>query len=754
MARRRSTLWELVVGEALAQTESFVLAVFKRDEGRLAYFFDTIAHLDEPHLSFALGNRIADASTRRQRFLDLYRVFVLADPAWRIADRPFARNANDAAMVLGQVNLESGQLVGPRDQRFWAEALKGHASMDSGSRADPRPGDPVDAAWLLERIVSETPQKRADRLAAFLFGQRVFGGVGPAEIADAAAAIQGFSEYPSLALTMERAGITSPAAYRAMMSQAVRLASIGDHDRGLVALAQFQSALALVERARFARALTIETASTLVTEIAAQSIADGEYQGRIAHWLNDRLLPALAQTEASDEGNQQERLLDGLAGQSLSHSQPIDWEGVAYRLDAAMASRERMRDLVDRSAANRFDVALHLSTVLQGLSHDSHQTAPLRELTGELTAAAEALQGLRAVGNARIGSVPAEIIREAIKALARLESLDSSQAGEVLNRLQWAADIALADALVRTVYLAALGSLGATDESLVDLADMHDFGFALESKERLEQEWRMPQTAGGEGVPLHLEGAVLGLDLALARFSPRRLSEEPPLHPPALSSNLQTAFIRNATLMNPFDLADDDRDLLAGAIERGRTRVKAAGHDLAALDSLADEIALSEWRRQQLPWIVSREPERLESAFSRLDLFWLGRPEIGRAKNIDAWGTAEIGGCLCVRLPRPEPWEDFGGRPMSGQMASRVPDLTFRVAEALAAHKLPGFLARDILAVATTDLIEGVQPAYDDDWASLVEYVGGLSDERMEDYISSVAAQGPLVPVTDGSHKN
>jgi hypothetical protein len=369
----------------------------------------------------------------------------------------------------------------------------------------------------------------------------------------------------------------------------------------------------------------------------------------------------------------------------------------------------------------------------------------------ELIKAAEAFQDVRAVGGARLGSAPPEVIREAAGRLARPDPLDSIESGAVLGRLLWAADAALADALLETVYLATLSGMGTTDESLVRLVKLHDLGFDLENRaQRLELSWKFPEGAGGEGVPLHLEGSMFALDKSLARFSPRRLSDEPPLHPPTISRNLQTAFTTAVMLMIPFDLADEDRDLVVRALARGRERLTEAGQDPAALDRLADEARLSEWRRYQLPWIVQNEPAELARAFSRLDLFWLGRPAL-EGRNIDAWGTSAVGGCLCTRMPRPEPWEDFSGRPMSGDVASRMPDLTFRVAEALTAHKLPAFLTRDVLAVATTDLIEGVQPAYDDDWSSLVRYVGRLSDERMEDYISSVAAQGPLVSVPGGS---
>ena len=53
-------LWEALADERLEQTDRFAHAIFSRSGGRLAYLFDTIAHLDAPHQRFALGLWIKD----------------------------------------------------------------------------------------------------------------------------------------------------------------------------------------------------------------------------------------------------------------------------------------------------------------------------------------------------------------------------------------------------------------------------------------------------------------------------------------------------------------------------------------------------------------------------------------------------------------------------------------------------------------------------------------------------------------------
>ncbi len=79
-------------------------------------------------------------------------------------------------------------------------------------------------------------------------------------------------------------------------------------------------------------------------------------------------------------------------------------------------------------------------------------------------------------------------------------------------------------------------------------------------------------------------------------------------------------------------------------------------------------------------------------------------------------------------------------------MAARVPDLQVRVAELLSELQLPAALARGILAAATQDLVDEAKSAYNDDWLSLARQGQSVSRERMEDYVSSLAADGPLVP--------
>jgi hypothetical protein len=83
---------------------------------------------------------------------------------------------------------------------------------------------------------------------------------------------------------------------------------------------------------------------------------------------------------------------------------------------------------------------------------------------------------------------------------------------------------------------------------------------------------------------------------------------------------------------------------------------------------------------------------------------------------------------------------------MTGRLAAFVPDLHLRMAETLAIRDLPASLAPAALAGAVQSLIDEAQPAYMDDWQSLIAYVRNLPPARFDDYLSLLTAGGPLVP--------
>src|SRR4029453_9922891 len=92
-------LWQGLVDEQVTRPDRFARVLFSRDSGRLAYFFDSVTRLDEPHRRFALGLSIKDRGVRADRFRALYQTFVAVEERLTFTDVPFVRPSYDAATL-------------------------------------------------------------------------------------------------------------------------------------------------------------------------------------------------------------------------------------------------------------------------------------------------------------------------------------------------------------------------------------------------------------------------------------------------------------------------------------------------------------------------------------------------------------------------------------------------------------------------------------------------------------------------------
>jgi hypothetical protein len=203
-----------------------------------------------------------------------------------------------------------------------------------------------------------------------------------------------------------------------------------------------------------------------------------------------------------------------------------------------------------------------------------------------------------------------------------------------------------------------------------------------------------------------------------------------------------------AALADPIAAPAATANDIAAAIERGRTRIRNLQNTRTDVDRLAADAGFSEWRREALRWTVEHERAQVMSRFSLVDLFWVGSPR-ARARHYDPWGAAStpLDGCLCLRMPRAEPWESRAGRTASGQLATRGVDVGLRVAELLSELKLPDALAPAILGYAMQDVLDRAQFAYFEDWPAFERTARDLPRERVVDYVAALAAGGALIPV-------
>ncbi len=328
---------------------------------------------------------------------------------------------------------------------------------------------------------------------------------------------------------------------------------------------------------------------------------------------------------------------------------------------------------------------------------------------------------------------------------ARLERVHEAQGRPSVNAAL-GDPAALADALVALIYASALP---ATDPELLASRSeaRHDFGPLRGAGGQDHRAWRFAEPAAG--APWHLSGSLLGLDVALAVPSLRRVSDDPPS--PTLPAADRVAFARTVALLPASALTDASRDTVLRLVDAGRRRLAAVSSADDAR-ALADAAGLGAWRREALAWAVAHDAASIPGALSLSELAWAGNPQTPADRvALDAWGTGRLTatGELGTRGPRGRGWEGAVAHDARAGLATNVGDLNLRVAAFLAARQLPASLAPDLLSAATLDLIDRVPAPRADDWRAVVTGIRALPDARLEDAVAALTADGPLRPLRE-----
>ena len=361
---RAVPLWEAVIQERVAHPERFVRALFARNAGRLAYLYDTIGHLDAARASFALGFGIEDASLRVERFGALARVASESFNEWDVRKLPFSRPSADLLTLFSRLHVDATGAPGfPAARWVWARAFAGGNVWDERAPGPPPIGHDqlVDAAWLAENLMSGHSRWRMERLDQFGLAQRVFATADAADLPDVLLSIRAFPRVRMLMLTLERIGVRQPALYAALARQANRVWRLDEEPRR-TALAQFQGAIALVDRLTRVRTIDRATAETLLTSLAAVPVdPERGYRGALVPWLQLQLRPALG---AGHTNGMEHVLVEALAGARRgSPPRPVSWEGQHYRLDFAASEAVRLRRFREHQDGPSIDLALTLHRI-------------------------------------------------------------------------------------------------------------------------------------------------------------------------------------------------------------------------------------------------------------------------------------------------------------------------------------------------------------------------------------------------------
>jgi hypothetical protein len=763
-------LWEAVVGAPVTDATAFVGNLLEREGGRIALLYDALAHSSPEWRAFALGLGVTDTTVRLARFHALVQASSAMLAGWDPRMRPFERILFDVPHLVtrGRMAPDGRQPAGPWFRRFWdavflAREIPPPSATPSALEAD----EPADMAWLVERLGVPNTAIRRERAETWLFAQRVFPALSEAQVPDVFASLRGFIRFRTLVLTLERIGVTDPATYAQVVRAADRVSRAAG-PRSWTTVAQFQGAVAVIERARFNRALDVAAADALLRSLAAVPILDGvEYLGGLAAWMDEQLLP-VAGTATRDplrvnpDRPVETRVLALMAGAVTSSifGDPLkmptmQWEGLLYRVDPAGSTLRRMIDVRARQDGPSLDAAL---TLARAVREAARVTVPqdVGARVGALSAAVADVLRLSVTDPGNLAAGAPDLARDAADVQRNLLALKGapkpSDLASRVRPLARAADWYVARALAAVVYAPHLGEPDSPALLGGDPSPRHDFGLDdTRLDRRIEMMWRLPAEGRDRQRRWIVTGSMLGLDVALGRFALRRVPSEVMPAPPMLTDVERQAMTEAVILTSPFDATEEAREALLTALAAGRATLAAASP--GTIRRLAVEAGLDEWRVEMLPWVRVHEPARVPELWSLGELVTLGLAGRPRPSGFDAWGGSDLSldGRLACAFPWEQPWVTLSGRKGARLIPALVPDLGIALAESLAALGLPARLATGLLAVATQAFLDTVRTNHDDDWMTLVTHARKMVAGGIEDYVSALTIGGALVPA-DGEY--
>ncbi len=733
-------LWEAAAHASVAEPDAFIRTLFTDPRARLAYLVDVLSAAAPESRAFALGAWLAEPELRRVRFQALVEQVRANYHEWDVNQLPFTRPLGDLALLLLRLRVTpDGTPAPPASRAFWANAL-GFSRVPTATDG-PQP-EVIDAAWLLQASAGGM-YTRGDRLDQLAFGQRLFARAEESTLNEAASIIAELPQRRMLLLSVERIGIGSPSVYRALLRQARGLATDGAD--AFWTQTQFQSALSIVERLVRVGTIDLARAEQMLLSLAAVPVTGGRWHGALASWLEETLAP-----QWTGRATREASLVAAVAGPDWPRN-VVAWEGERYRLDVPFAERRRIERTRARQGSATLDAAFELATLASDIA-----IVPTVSRVGELAQRASDLYDREGRAFARPsvtlpppGVPPPPDGRDALSR-ARDELTRAARGGD-LRRARRAGDILLdvSDAvmgqtLVSFVYAMYLGDPEGPSLLGANVALRHDFGIGRrdgDGRERMP--WAVPHQDFRPGVPWHVSGSLVGLDLALAPLSLRRLAMDVPDTPPRIASLDREGLAASMALLDPRRLHDADRDRLAMGVARGLTRVRAFGADPRAVDAAVAALALDGWRERELRWALQNAPDSVENLFSLVELAWLG----GGAPS-DAWGASSMvtAGCACSRFPSARQSRVLEGRVQLPTMAASMIDMHLELAGRFLQARLPAALLPFVLSTALQDLLDQAQPTDPTDLRAVSRYVRGVPESTFANYVAAAATlDGPLV---------
>ena len=325
-------IWERLAGASASRPVAFLRALITRHNGRLAWYFDTVAGMDDQRLAAAWPSGTPDV--RRGHAQALYEAFRDSDPQWSITDQPFRRAYADSWTVAMLSELDNGRLVGP----LAATSLAG----------------------VVRSLATGSLRERRDKADAFFLGQRMFPRPTAAEVPDILAALDQFARFRALLFALERMEIDNPRTWVAAVTAAQHVSD--DAEDRTESITAFQAVIALIERIRHVRAIDVATADRLLQTLFRAVQSNTDVSRSIGEWVKQSFIASLPPLERPDTFTGatavESIILQALAGPRQRPTPTIEWEGLKYTVDLVAAEHDRLRAIRAQLPSPGLDASL------------------------------------------------------------------------------------------------------------------------------------------------------------------------------------------------------------------------------------------------------------------------------------------------------------------------------------------------------------------------------------------------------------
>ena len=737
-------VWMALAGVSSAEPSTFIPAFLSAEQGLVAYLAEFAATLTAEQRAIVCGfdqPAPADRIHSARRLLNALRV---ALPSWRPDERPFWRSATDPALFMSQLPVDaSGRLRLPAGRKFWDAVLDDEHRDVSSDRARElwRHAEPLDPAWLIGRVFTGPTQTQVTRHEQVLFAARLLGTTREDAAPSALAVLRAHARFPELLRTLDRIGVSDIDRIAAVVRRAESLTRAGGEAHARAVTAQWQSALMLLLH-------TVKRGTSsnddVVRAIGLLSRGDGSAarRGDVLRWVATWLDYTSAEADPQ-EGTIGQALVERLAAWDLTPARPITWEDTEYRLDAAAAERARLERVRSRAARKWLDSALAALDLADRLEDTDRAVLPGAELARRVDVIiAAARLDSPATPEDDFGRAAREAASSARRRLSGQGRPSSPRVSDALYDL---ADALGAAALVETTYAASMGWAENLPLKAEAVMRRHRFATQHAGEHYEDLAWSSPRIVTGADDPWHVSGGVLGLDVALARLTVRRMSMKPPTGPPKLSDAARQLLMTTAVLLDRRNFTDESQRQLVSLIAGARARLDRAT-DSPAVESLAAEAGASPLRTSLAGWLARTDRTALGRFFSLAELMRIGLEGRPVPDDLNRWGNRETpltGRDQCGPLPTLF-WERYAGRWQDGLLVYAVPDLQLALALRLAELNLPAVLVPDLMTSATHDFTISVPARYPDDWHAMIDWAAGINLYTVERYLSLLTVDGPL----------